>query len=101
MWGCHSDDNTAHNDLGNLRWDTPKSNGSDVIRNGHSCRGEKHGQVKLTSEQVASIIVEHSAGGVMQAQLAEKYKVSRALICMILKRRRWSYVDFTGKPPQG
>ena len=32
--GCHFDDDHENNDLGNLRWDTPKSNVQDRIRNG-------------------------------------------------------------------
>lgn len=35
--GCHWDDDKTNNTLVNLRWDTPKGNGSDQSRNNTHC----------------------------------------------------------------
>lgn len=35
MEGCHRDDDQSNNALSNLRWDTPRENKLDVVRNGN------------------------------------------------------------------
>ena len=41
MHGCHYDDNPMNNRLDNLRWDTPRANRMDEIRNGNNHQANK------------------------------------------------------------
>jgi len=56
---CHGDGNRQNSRLDNLRWDTHQANMMDSIRHGtNHCLtnfGERHGQHKLTDEQIREI----------------------------------------------
>ena len=79
---CHGDGRPANNFLENLRWDTPKSNGRDMVKHGTAgrCKGEKHGLAKLTSDEVKHIRAMHSAGGWTQREIGKLYGVGQITI---------------------
>lgn len=41
MQGCHWDDDPTNNRLSNLRWDTPRANSLDNVRNGNHVQARK------------------------------------------------------------
>jgi hypothetical protein len=85
---CHWDDDPSNNKLSNLRWDFPKGNAADRIRNGGQVRGERQGSAKLTAEQVLSIRSSTEKSGV----LGQRYGVSGANIDRIRKRETWRHL---------
>lgn len=89
----HLDGNPANNLLSNLKWGTKKENGEDTVRHGTSTKGERHGQSKLTSDQVRNIRLSYAKESWTQKQLATKYGVTQGTICAILTRRRWSWLE--------
>lgn len=54
-------------------------------------RGTRNGQAKLTEADVIAIRIAGNKGQI-QRRIAEQFKVSPALICMILQRRLWSHL---------
>lgn len=74
-----------------LRWATRMENVADRIDHGTHNRGERHGLSLLTESQVQSI--RSLAGKLSQSKIAEKFGVSQPLICAILNRTRWKWLD--------
>ena len=89
MEACHfPDPNRENNRLTNLRWDTRSSNHADKLVHGTDVRGEKHGQAKLTTEQVLSI----RGSNLPHAELARQFGVGPTQISRIRNHERWSHV---------
>ena len=55
------------------------------------CRGERHGQAKLTEASVLTIRAAYRAGGRV-GQLARQFGVARQTITDILRNRRWTHL---------
>jgi len=77
--------NPDHLELG-----THKQNQADMIRDGTSTRGEKHGNSKLTAEQVLEIRRRYDEN---QRVLAEEFGISQQNISDIIAKRRWAWLD--------
>jgi hypothetical protein len=94
MEGCHGDGDTANNRLGNLRWDTPKSNRADASRHGTVPLGSRHGNAKLNEQQVREIRQKYVRGkrGCGYIRLAAEYEVSKLLIRKIIEREIWTHI---------
>lgn len=90
----HLDGNPRNNNLGNLAWGTHAENKADSIKHGTSARqfGENNGCAKLTKELVLAIREEYLNKLSSQQQLADKYKMSRASIGLIINRKRWKHI---------
>lgn len=56
-------------------------------------RGSRHGQAKLSDQQVREIRAEYDRGGGSQRVLASRHGVSQSLISLIVLRRNWDHVD--------
>lgn len=89
MEACHNDGDPANNRLGNLRWDTHKSNMSDAIshgthRNPPTHYGEKHPNARLTDQQVEEIRALGDISG-KSVSLGKKYGVSYQTIRRIAR----------------
>lgn len=91
LMGCHNDGVPANNKLGNLRWDTHKSNCQDAVKHGAYLRGEANGSAKLTELDVRWIRY-LSAAGVAMKMLAEAYIVSSSCIEDVIHRRSWAWL---------
>ncbi len=91
----HLDGNRLNNNIGNLVYGTPQENCDDTIRHGTRQRGMKHPQHKLTDQDVL-LIREQVAAGIQQKDLANQFNVSRSLICLIIKRKLWPWVQGQG-----
>ena len=94
---CHSCDNPSCCNPRHLWQGTRSDNMQDMVRKGRlkpTIRyGEESPAAKLTSEQVLEIRARHAAGGVIGATLADEYGVSRSLISLILRRKRWPHLE--------
>lgn len=88
---CHNDDNCWNNRVGNLRWDTVENNLRDQSANNKVLRGERHGNSKLTKEQVIAIRNRYAAGE-KSADLAKEFGVLRTHITDICAFRIWKHV---------
>ncbi len=90
---CHNDGNNKNNKLSNLRWDTSKSNGEDMVKHGRSTRGIKNSQSKLTEEQVREIRLLLKETELRQWEIANKFNVSRSTINDINNGYNWKYLE--------
>lgn len=90
--GCHNDGDNTNNALVNLRWDTMKGNHADRERHGHTAIGSRHGQSKLTEEQVLEIRSTHKRYVVTRRFLAEKFGVNQSIIDDVITRETWRHV---------
>lgn len=54
-------------------------------------RGEKNGRAKLTEDEVVNIRAYYHAGRTQQS-LATEYGVSKMLISLIVRRKKWAHV---------
>lgn len=91
---CHNDGDYHNNYIGNLRWDTHKSNTADTIKHGRFVcnKGEKHGMAKLNSELVLKIKA-LILSGFTDNQIAAVSIVTRKNINDIRNGKRWSHVQ--------
>ena len=81
------------NRLENLEWVNHKENTAHMFRNNRNPnqKGEKHGMSKLTNDDILEIRLLYEKG-IKQNKIAEKYKVSKTLICKIVNRLNWNHI---------
>lgn len=90
----HIDANRANNRVENLEWVSVKEN----TRRGRSSEmlrlrvGSKHPNAKLSEKQVVEIRLRYAAGGVTQRELGREYGIHRAVVSLIVRRKRWKHV---------
>ena len=91
---CHNDGDPANNRLENLRWDTSRANGADMIKHGNSCRGDKHYRAKLTESKVKEIkrSLERFSGRGACTELAGRFGVAQETISNIKTGRNWGWL---------
>jgi len=89
---AHWDDDQDNNYWRNLRYTTHAGNMRDMVRNGHSARGEANCNARLTDEIVRQIRDLYEAGGVTYETLARQYGVALQNIAMAVKRKSWKHV---------
>jgi len=87
----HLDGNPDNNTIDNLAWGTAKQNGADKVSHGTSAKGDKHGMVKLTVDDVTAIR-QRRANGERRQDLATEFKVSQSTIYNIVSNRNWKHV---------
>jgi len=99
MQVCHHCDNPACVNPEHLFLGTQSDNMKDCARKGRTIfqkraelfRGERHGRVKLTQEQVTEIRAKHVPYKTTYVKLAEMYGMSVSAIARIVQRVRWAY----------
>ncbi len=99
----HFPDRTrTNNRLDNIQWGTALEDHQDKIAcNTHIyTRGEHHGMSKLTEHQVKQIHKSMKQGKLTRRQMVLKYstkfQMSKALIYLIVDKKRWAYLlDYT------
>ncbi len=93
MLACHHPDNDPYNNrLENLRWDTPKANGQDMVKQGRSLVGERNPKVKLTEDEVREIRRLYATGNYRQVDLGKMFKVRQDTISSITRGETWGSV---------
>lgn len=85
MWACHDDGNPTNNWVGNLRWDTPKSNNHDTLRHGN------HVQATLTEADIPEIWKRLVAGD-SDTAIGKDWKVRGVTIGAIRSGNSWSHI---------
>lgn len=73
-----------------LRWDTRTGNCADKLAHGTANRGAKHGNAKLTAEQVVEM--RGLKGALSTSKLGAKFGVSQQTASDIVSRRRWTWL---------
>lgn len=73
-----------------LRWATPKENNADKQGHGTLLKGESAPWAKLTEDNVNDII--SLKGKLYQKEVAELYGVTRSMVGLIQRGKRWSHV---------
>ncbi len=92
MIACHSDDDGVNNYVGNLRWDTRKSNGEDAVKHGRQPRGELCGAHRLKEFQVIKIRELHATGRYTFTELAKMYGRDVSTIIAVVRRLNWKHI---------
>jgi len=75
----------------NLCWGTKTDNAADRDRHGHTARGSRGGNSKLTEDQVREIRAIRATGTTLQV-IADQYGVDKSLISMICLNKIWRHV---------
>jgi hypothetical protein len=87
---CHFNDDAWDNRIENLRWDTPKANCADRVRNGRQKVGEDHHSATLTAEAVRVILaLRETFSG---ADLSRALRVSECTVNRVLRGEAWASV---------
>lgn len=73
-----------------IRWATASENERDKIASGTSNRGARHGMSKLTEADVLAI--RSLQGKLTQAEIAERFGVSKWTVGDIIRRERWGWL---------
>lgn len=87
-------DGVKHNNVvTNLEWCTPRENQLHAIDMNliTHVKGENHGRVKLTEEQVIEIL--NNGKYDTYTNIGKKYGVGRKTIELILKRKKWTHIE--------
>jgi hypothetical protein len=70
---------------------TQTDNMADKTAKGRQRKGEQCYQAKLTADAVREIRA-RAAAGEGQESISREFKVSKATVCMVVKRKRWAHV---------
>lgn len=92
----HLNGEQKHNMLSNLTWGTYCENAQDTVKHGNhfqpDCRGSKHGESKLTEDDIPKIM-NFLSKRITQKEIAKQFGVSQVLISRIKLRKSWRHVD--------
>lgn len=86
----HMDGNPSNNNLNNLRYGTHSQNMLDKNKHSTGNRGEKHGNAKLTDNDVRNIKLLVAEGNT-QRKIAELFSIHPSTVSRIINRRRWGW----------
>ena len=85
---CHNDGCRHNNHVSNLRWDTPLNNCMDKYLHGTIARGERHGNSKLTKDDIKAIRASTDA----RMDVAKKYDIHPDTVWKIRSKQSWAWV---------
>lgn len=73
-----------------LRWATPVENNADKLSHGTHNKGERHGNAKLTNDQVRAIRA--MDGTEPHSAIASRFGVSQTMVSRIIRRDGWGHI---------
>jgi len=88
----HLNGNSKDNRLINLTWGTKSENQKDRIKHGTGVRGKNNPMVKLTEQDVRTIIYMWRTGLFTQKEISEIYNISYAHISDIVNKKKWKHI---------
>ena len=74
-----------------LRWATFQENSEDMVAHGRATRGARNTQAKLTEDAVLELR-RLACSGIPQKELAARFGVSKANVCLIVNGKAWSWL---------
>lgn len=88
----HKDGDKLNNRADNLEWCTPQENAQHSYAMGLSvsAKGERHGQSKLTIEQIEEM--RRLSGSMTQREIARRFGVTQPQVSKIITSKRWAHV---------
>jgi hypothetical protein len=88
---CHKCDNPACVNPKHLFLGTAQDNSTDMIRKGRQCKGETHGQAKLTKEKVEAIkrLYVWRSPELGTFGLAKRFGISQSVVSKIVLNKTW------------
>lgn len=89
---AHRNGDPSDNRLDNLRWSTPVDNQADRVEHGTDSRGEKHGQHKLTEQDIVDII-RLADSGASRAVIGRQYGIHPSTVRRIAKGQAWKHIN--------
>lgn len=95
MESCHNKGNTSNNFIGNLRWDTKKSNKNDSKIHGKlpDQKGSKNNNAKLNEWKIRIINRLLEDGCLTQKEIGKIFKISQTHISDIKNRKKWRFIQ--------
>jgi len=78
----HLDGKPANNKLANLKYGTPKENGEDRVKHGHTRRRT------MSARDYERIRKKYAGGQFLQRELADEFTVAQSTISRVVKGRR-------------
>ena len=97
----HLNDDKLDNRLENLAWGSGTDNRRDSVRNGTHHHGSGHYATHLSDADVMEMRRLYSQGEMLQREIAGKFDVSRATVCMVINGKVWKHLPVLGCPPKG
>ena len=88
----HIDGNKTNNHADNLEWNTHSENNQHAYDAGLKQKGSKHGQAKLSENQVLEIRRLYKTGNYTYKDLSKMFGVSQTPISFIVNRKTWKHI---------
>lgn len=88
---AHWDRDRTNCRLGNLRWATRAGNYDDSRRHGTNAKGERHGNSRLTADDVRAMRAMRK-GGALIREIAVRFGVNRPHAGEIVRGKLWAHV---------
>lgn len=92
----HNDDNRANNHVSNLRYGTTKDNADDAIKNRKINVGEKSHKAKISEFEYFQI-KELLKNGILQKDIAKKYRITQSAVSAIKTGKNWKSLRELGE----
>lgn len=86
----HKNNDPADNRVDNLYWGSAADNSADMVRAGHSQRGEKNTKAKLTERDVH--LIQRMNQYMKHQDIAEVFEVSTSAISLIFCGKNWKWL---------
>ncbi len=88
----HKNADKSDNRCANLEWVTAQSNTAHATRLGLRPFGIRHGNARLTDEEVREIRARYIKSGESQKRIAADYGISQVSVSCICRRKTWKHV---------
>lgn len=88
----HSCDNPPCMNPAHLSVGTHAKNMGEASERGRMPRGESAPAAKLSAADVSAIRAEYAAGGIKQADLGIRYRITDSAVSMIVNHKRWQHL---------
>ena len=91
MQSRHLDGDKTNNHLSNLKWGSAAQNYGDMVLHGTNPQGERHGNAKLTEDDIRKIRERRANGDILRV-LAADFHVHFGTISKICLQKYWNHV---------